>query len=242
MPEYEDMKLSSARFKLALSECRINEELFKADAMANKLKHNDCAGFWKEVHIHNCKKAHLSNNIDGCFGPYDIIEMWRGHFQDIFNNVSNVTDKQFVEDRINCISDHHITTAGDTEEALHDLKADTCTGLNNIQADHLNNASNVLNVLLSILCTIMMKHAYIVNTILETAIIPVIKNKSLNANDKHNYRLIAIRTTKSKVLERLMLHKIDSFCIKVWFQPLVDDRDFSDRLLFSVSKFSNNSN
>ena len=36
-PEYEDMKLSRARFKLALRECRRNEELMKADAMANKL-------------------------------------------------------------------------------------------------------------------------------------------------------------------------------------------------------------
>ena len=54
--------------------------------MANKLKHNDCAGFWKEVNTHNCKKKNpLSNNIDGCFGLSDIIEMWRGHFQDIFN-------------------------------------------------------------------------------------------------------------------------------------------------------------
>ena len=86
-PEYDYMKLSKARFKLALRECRRNEELMKADAMANKLKHNDCAGFWKEVHTNNCKKAPLSNNIDGCFGPSDIIEMWRGHFQDIFNNV-----------------------------------------------------------------------------------------------------------------------------------------------------------
>ena len=41
-------------------------------------------------------------------------------------------------------------------------------------------------------------------------IIPVIKNKSAGATDKHNYRLIAIRTTMSKVLELLMLNKFDS--------------------------------
>ena len=56
--------------------------------------------------------------------------MWRGHFQDIFKNVSNVTYKQFVEDRINCISDHHITTPGDIAEALNDLKSnDMCNEL-----------------------------------------------------------------------------------------------------------------
>ena len=127
-------------------------------SMANTLKHNDCAGFWKEVHTPNCNKGPLSNTIDGCFGPSDIIEMWRGYFQDIFNNMSNLTDKQYVEDRINCISAYHITTPGDIEEALRSGK---CEGLDNIQAEHLKNASNVLTVLLSVLCTPVLKHGYI---------------------------------------------------------------------------------
>ena len=42
-------------------------------------------------------------------------------------------------------------------------------------------------------------------------IIPVIKNKSGDATDKHNYRPITISTTMPKVLELLMLHKIDSY-------------------------------
>ena len=66
--------------------------------------------------------------------------MWRGHFQDILNNDSNRTDKQFVDDRINCISAHHITNPGD----IDDLKSDKCAGLDNIHAAYLKNASNVL--------------------------------------------------------------------------------------------------
>ncbi len=97
--------------------------------MANKLKQNDCVGFWKEVHTYNCKKAPLSKNIDGCYGPSAIIDMWRGHFQYIFNNVSNLTDKQFVEVRINCISAHHITNPGDIEEALDDLMTGNVQGV-----------------------------------------------------------------------------------------------------------------
>ena len=164
----------------------------------------------KSIHT-PVKKTPLSNNIDGCFGPSDIIEMWRDHFRCIFNNVSNLTDKQFVDDRIICIRAHNITTPGDTEDALSDLKSGKCAGLDNIHAEHLQNASNVVNALRSILCTAMMKHSMdinycIVNTILETVIIPVIKNKSRDATDKHNYRPTAISTTMSKVFELLMLH------------------------------------
>ena len=71
----------------------------------------------------------------------------------------------------------------------------------------------MLNVLLSILCTTMIKHEYVLSKIVETAIIPVIKNKSGDATDKHKYRPIAISTTMSKVLELVMLHTIDSCLI-----------------------------
>ena len=60
------------------------------------------------------------------------------------------------------------------------------------------------------LCTGMMKHVYVVNKTFETLIIPVVKNKSGDATDKHTYRPIAISTAMSKVLELLILHKIDS--------------------------------
>ena len=55
--------------------------------------------------------------------------MWRGHFQDIFNNVSNLTDKDFVEDRINYISARQITNPGDIEEALDDLMTGNVQGV-----------------------------------------------------------------------------------------------------------------
>ena len=53
-----------------------------------------------------------------------------------------------------------IATPGDIEEALNDFKSGKCAGLDNIQAEHLENASDVLNVLLSILCTALLKHGY----------------------------------------------------------------------------------
>ena len=161
----------------------------------------------KSIHT-TAKKAPLSNNIDGCFGPSDI-EMWRGHFQDIFNNVSNLTDKQYVKDRINCISAHHITTPGDIEEALNDLNLVNVQGLTTFKQSTWR-MLQMYSMFYYLYCARLwwsrdIKN--IVNTILETVIIPVIKNKSGDATDKHNYRTIAISTTMSKVLELLMLHQ-----------------------------------
>ena len=37
--------------------------------------------------------------------------------------MADFLNKQYVEDRMNCISAHHITNPGDMEEALNDLKS-----------------------------------------------------------------------------------------------------------------------
>ena len=72
--------------------------------------------------------------------------------------MSNLTDKQYIEERINCISayEYHITTPGDIEEALNYLMSGKCAGLDNIQAGHLKNASNVLKCF-----TIYIVHGYV---------------------------------------------------------------------------------
>ena len=143
--------------------------------------------------------------------------MRRGHFQDIFNNVSNLTDKQFVEDRINCISAHHITTPGDIEEALNDLKSGKCARLDNTHAEHLKNASNVYSMVYYLYCarlwwsTDYCKHNFI-------------KNKS---GDKHNYRPIAItyNHVNGAVVQQgsnlIVLHSIDLSSVRTYNYDII---------------------
>ena len=53
------MKQSMARNKLALRECMSDEELVKADGMANKLKNHDCWIMERSPHSACCTCSEL---------------------------------------------------------------------------------------------------------------------------------------------------------------------------------------
>ena len=68
----ERMRTTRARFKLALRECRANEERHKAEGLAAKLTARHMPSFWNEVKNvkgHNCK---LTNTLDGISGEHNI--------------------------------------------------------------------------------------------------------------------------------------------------------------------------
>ena len=41
--------------------------------------------FWKEISVANNCKTPLPDNIEKANGPTEIAELWKNHFQEIFN-------------------------------------------------------------------------------------------------------------------------------------------------------------
>ena len=55
--------------------------------MARKLQQKDVLDFWKEVKIINNNKVPLPSNIDGVTGSPNIADLWKRHYEDLFNCV-----------------------------------------------------------------------------------------------------------------------------------------------------------
>ena len=72
----------------------------------------------------------------------------------------------------------------------------------------LNNDVRINNHL-SMLLTSMVIHSYLPDNLMRTIIVPVVKDKCGNVTDKDNYHPIALTTVISKVLELLILDKIE---------------------------------
>ena len=183
----------------------------KADAIAAKLKNKDTVEFWRKVTKLNNKKAPAVNTVDGCTGSQDIANMWGVHFMNIFNSVQNSTDRAYVMDGINGSLVNWNVTSHDIDGVIKQLKVGKSPGADQIHAEHLIYASHRLKVLLSILCTSIVNHGYVPSQILDVMITPIIKNKTGDTSDKNNYRPIAIATVFSKVLELLIMGKIECF-------------------------------
>ena len=65
--------------------------------------------------------------------------------------------------------------------------------------------------LLSLCFTLFLSHGYLRLKLIETTIVPIIKNKCRNISSSINYRPIALATIISKLLELILLLKCEEY-------------------------------
>ncbi len=77
-----------------------------------------------------------------------------------------------------------------------------------LAAEHFKHADTILNVYLSLLFTAFISHGHLPDSLMNTILVPLIKNKNGDIGDKNNYRPIALVTAASKILEIAILNII----------------------------------
>ena len=93
---FQRMQSTRATFKLALRYCRQNELQMWADACAVNLSNQDSTKFWQSVKkISNSKATKYASTICSLSGDQNITEMWRNHFQLLYNSVECNEDNKF---------------------------------------------------------------------------------------------------------------------------------------------------
>ena len=83
------------------------------------------------------------------------------------------------------------------------------SGMDGLTGESLKYANHILPVLLSICFTCMFKHCYLPNSMLDSVIVPLVKNRNGDLSDKNNYRLIiAINMVLENFTQQNMLLSI----------------------------------
>ena len=98
----------------------------------------------------------------------------------------------------------------DIRNIVNKLKCGKSSGPDGISAESLKFSHSRLYVLLSLCFSLCLTHGYLPKSLIETTIVPIVKNKCGNLSN-NNYRPIAIATITSKVLELLILVKCEEF-------------------------------
>ena len=99
----------------------------------------------------------------------------------------------------------------DIRNIVNKLKCGKSSGPDGISAESLKFSHSRLYVLLSLCFSLCLTHGYLPKSLMETTIVPIVKNKCGNLSNSNNYRPIAIATITSKVLESLILVKCEEF-------------------------------
>ena len=99
-PEFLAMQRTRSAFKLSLRYCRQHEQEITADYLAHNLSDKRYDKFCSSIRKGNNSKASVKVNvINGCSGDSAISEMWKSHFEALYNSVDGNGEKEvsFIE-------------------------------------------------------------------------------------------------------------------------------------------------
>ena len=165
--------------------------------------------FWLDIKTINNSKMPLPSSIEDAKSPNDILQLWKGHFQNTFNCIPKQLHNQYF-----CLDSEYSKVKVNNSEicdAITSLDTNKSCGLDGIHAEHLKYASNRLIPLLSLCFTGLLVHGILPDSLMSVVFVPVIQNKCGNINSKDNYRPIALASIVSKLLEIIILNRIETF-------------------------------
>ena len=212
-PVFRAMSSARARFKYALRQCRLDEQMISSDKLAYHMQCHDENRFWKEITIRNRSKSTLSNCIDGATGEINIANQWKDHYSSLLNSLSNAADKDDVCKSFKnmCFNQRMYVSVTEVIELLRELSSGKASGMDGLTGESLKYANHILPVLLSICFTCMFKHCYLPISMLDSVIVPLVKNRNGDLSDKNNYRPIALSSVISKVFENVILYRLEEY-------------------------------
>ena len=105
-----------------------------------------------------------------------------------------------------------LVSTEDIHNIVNKLKDGKSSGPDSISAESLKFSHSRLYVLLSLCFSLCLTHGCLPKSLMETTIVPIVKNICGNLSDSNNYYSpIAIATITSKVLESLFPVKCEEF-------------------------------
>ena len=199
-----------------LRKCKRNKNSIIADKLADKFKNKNDREFWKDIRNMTNSKVNLPNMVHTFIGD-EIPEMWKNHYQSVFNCVdnSNCSDVMFnIKQRNVDFFDTMVISVNEISEIIRGLSNGKAAGTDNLTAENLKYADLKLPTLLSLFVTSVLFHGHLPNSLIESVIVPIIKDKNKRVSDKNNYRPIGLSNICTKILEKLLLCRMEDFmCI-----------------------------
>ena len=213
-----------------------NMPTLPADALASKVASGDVKCFWRKIDKCNSGNVAFSNKIENETGSQNITNMWRDHYQQLFNSVNDTNDKPYV---LSYIRNNHdtidaVVTVDDMIRSIKEFPNNKSPGYDGLMSEHFKYASHRLCVLMTIIIQIMIKHGFLPQQFMTTMLVPILKNKNGDIASKSNYRPIALSTVTSKILETILVNHIEEYIVTTENQFAYKKGHSTDMCIFTL--------
>ena len=202
-PTATEKKEKKRTFKAAMVQCKNDEEKLRREKMALSLGNGAQKDFWDEVRIINNAKVRLPLTGGDATGTENVCQMWKDQYETLFTSVvSEYPEVRHVESR-------EVTRVSVAEVTDAIKLLDKCPGPDGLQVEHIRLADKRVVVLISILFSACLSHGFLPNDLMNVTITPIVKDKSKSISNATNYRPIGLANILSKLLERLLLTRLE---------------------------------
>ena len=177
--EHFNMKnRAKARFNGAMRFIRCNEDALRKDSLAKKLLCKNDKAFWKEIKLRNNSKLSLPNVIDGVTGSNNIANMWKSHYEDLFNCLAKDTNTKCLCRNVAYDLDVEVSHS-EVINSIKELSDNKSCGLDgrHIHAEHLPHCSDRIIPMLSKCFIGLLVHSTLPESMMAVVLVHIVKNK-----------------------------------------------------------------
>ena len=214
-------------FRLQHRVCAENH-LLELNAEIDQAAEVDSWFFWKKVnHCRQQSQTHAGSEIrfDNrvCRDPVDIVSEWvfyfkklysesnSSHFDPVFkNSIDTKTSYILSELSHTCTQELESITVDEVRKAVKQLQCNKACGYDGIFNEHLKNGGLILYEQHAILYSDMYNHGHIPEGLKKGIIITIHKGGQKPKADLNNYRAITLTSCILKLLERILLQRVEA--------------------------------
>ena len=121
-------------------------------------------------------KVSLPNVIDGVTGSDSIVNMWRSHYNDLFNCIKKDNNVHDLYNNVCYEPDIEVSHA-DITSGIEGLANNKSSGLDGASAEHLKHSSNRIVPMLAMCFTGFFIHCMLPPSMISVVLVPIVKDK-----------------------------------------------------------------
>ena len=159
------------------------------------------------------RTRNLAQNIDGITGDEEIAAHWREKFATVLHSVDDGVEKKQVENKLSLPGSEELEliSVEEIREAVLKLKLRKTVGMDEIPAEFFRFADVCILKYISVFINCFVLHCFLPESVMNVYMSPLVKNRTEDNSRSENYRPIAIATAISKLIEFLILNRLEGY-------------------------------
>ena len=212
-------KFTRAKYHWAIKQVKKEKDNIILNNTAQQLASKSFREFWTTMKKLNGNKNVIAKIVDDKNNDNEITGIFCSKYKELYNSVLDENIEQTVNDvellvKSKCktnacnIPDNHNVSTFIVRNAINSLKKGKDDEIFEMYSDHFVNAPESVQVALSQIITLMLRHGTTSQIINKSVIKPIPKNKQKSLSDSNNYRAISKNTIVSKIIDYVIIQLI----------------------------------